>query len=56
MVLIYVFRMTDEAEHLFGGLLPFGQPLYGKSVQVFCPLNEIGLSAFFHFILQDFFV
>ena len=30
MVLIYVFRMTDEVEHLFGGLLLFGQPLLWK--------------------------
>lgn len=29
---------------------------YGKSVEVFRPLNEIGLSAFFHLILQEFFV
>ena len=30
VLLTSVFRMTDEVEHLFSGLLPFGQPLLWK--------------------------
>lgn len=56
VLLIYVFQMTGEVEHLFGGLLPLDSLFYGKSVQVFHPLSEIGSSAFFHLILQEFFV